>query len=98
RRVSALRRTSQLVRRNSGVHSERGAPRNFEPDCFLSTYNSKANPMTVSLKRVYDKPGRTDGTRILVDRLWPRGLTKERAAVDQWLRDVAPSNELRKWF
>jgi len=54
--------------------------------------------MTVSLKRVYDKPSRTDGTRILVDRLWPRGLTKERAAVDQWLRDVAPSNELRKWF
>jgi len=54
--------------------------------------------MTVSLKRVYDKPSRTDGTRILVDRLWPRGLTKKSAAVDEWLRDVAPSNDLRKWF
>lgn len=54
--------------------------------------------MAVLLKRVYDKPLRNDGTRILVDRLWPRGLNKQSAAVDQWLRDVAPSNELRKWF
>ena len=52
----------------------------------------------IKLKRVYDKPSRTDGRRILVDRLWPRGLTKERAAVDVWLKDVAPSTELRKWF
>ena len=52
----------------------------------------------VSLKRVYDPPKRSDGTRILVDRLWPRGLTKEKARVDIWLKDVAPSTELRKWF
>jgi len=52
----------------------------------------------VQLKRVYEKPSRKDGLRILVDRLWPRGLTKERAAVDLWLKDVAPSTELRKWF
>jgi len=52
----------------------------------------------IQLKRVYEKPGREDGLRVLVDRLWPRGLTKERAAVDLWLKDVAPSTELRKWF
>jgi uncharacterized protein YeaO (DUF488 family) len=50
------------------------------------------------VKRVYEKPARSDGTRVLVDRLWPRGLTKDRAAVDQWLRDLAPSDTLRKWF
>lgn len=54
--------------------------------------------MNVKIKRVYEKPGRNDGTRILVDRLWPRGLTKEKAKVDLWLKEVAPSNELRKWF
>ena len=52
----------------------------------------------ISVKRIYDKPARTDGTRVLVDRLWPRGLKKEEARLDAWLRDVAPSNELRKWF
>jgi uncharacterized protein YeaO (DUF488 family) len=52
----------------------------------------------VKLKRVYEEPSREDGLRVLVDRLWPRGLTKERAAVDLWLKDVAPSSELRKWF
>jgi uncharacterized protein YeaO (DUF488 family) len=54
--------------------------------------------MTVSVKRVYDPAGVKDGTRVLVDRLWPRGLTKERAAVKLWLRELAPSNELRQWF
>lgn len=54
--------------------------------------------MTVALKRVYEPAKRSDGVRVLVDRLWPRGLTKERAAVHEWLRDLAPSNELRKWF
>lgn len=52
----------------------------------------------IHLKRVYDEPSRKDGLRILVDRLWPRGLTKARAAVTLWLKDVAPSTELRKWF
>jgi uncharacterized protein YeaO (DUF488 family) len=50
------------------------------------------------LKRVYEEPSAGDGLRVLVERLWPRGLTKERAAVDLWLKDVAPSPELRKWF
>jgi uncharacterized protein YeaO (DUF488 family) len=52
----------------------------------------------IRLKRVYEEPSRKDGLRILVDRLWPRGLTKARAAVKLWLKDVAPSTELRKWF
>lgn len=53
---------------------------------------------TVLLKRVYDEPADSDGIRVLVDRLWPRGLTKQEARLDAWLRDLAPSNELRKWF
>ena len=53
--------------------------------------------MTLAVKRVYEKPASRDGTRVLVDRLWPRGLTKEAAAVDLWLRELAPSHELRKW-
>jgi len=52
----------------------------------------------IQVKRIYDKPSRKDGLRVLVDRLWPRGLTKERAAVKLWLKDVAPSTELRKWY
>jgi len=54
--------------------------------------------MTIQLKRAYEKPKRGDGTRILVDRLWPRGLTKDKAQISLWLKDVAPSTELRKWF
>jgi uncharacterized protein YeaO (DUF488 family) len=52
----------------------------------------------LQLKRVYDKPAKVDGERILVDRLWPRGLTKKKAAVDLWLKEIAPSTELRQWF
>jgi len=54
--------------------------------------------MRVTVKRIYEKPSRTDGTRVLVDRLWPRGLTKEDVALDAWLRDLAPSDELRHWY
>lgn len=54
--------------------------------------------MNIRLKRAYESPAKSDGTRVLVDRLWPRGLTKERAAVDLWLKEIAPSTELRKWF
>jgi uncharacterized protein YeaO (DUF488 family) len=50
------------------------------------------------IKRVYEPPDKHDGRRILVDRLWPRGLTKEKAGIDLWLKDIAPSTELRKWF
>jgi uncharacterized protein YeaO (DUF488 family) len=52
----------------------------------------------IRVKRVYDDPAPEDGRRVLVDRLWPRGLAKESAALDAWLRDAAPSDELRKWY
>jgi uncharacterized protein YeaO (DUF488 family) len=54
--------------------------------------------MPVALKRAYEKPSASDGARVLVERLWPRGLKKEDAALDAWLKDVAPSDELRRWF
>ena len=54
--------------------------------------------MTISLKRAYETPSPADGRRVLVERLWPRGLSKEKAAVDVWFKDVAPSTELRRWF
>jgi uncharacterized protein YeaO (DUF488 family) len=52
----------------------------------------------IRLKRAYDPPSEEDGVRILVDRLWPRGLTKAKAAIDVWMKDVAPTPELRKWY
>ena len=54
--------------------------------------------MQISLKRAYEDAGESDGCRMLVDRLWPRGVTKERAAIDLWAKESAPSPELRKWF
>jgi len=52
----------------------------------------------IKIKRVYEKAEESDGIRILVDRLWPRGIKKEEAKVDYWLKEISPSNELRKWF
>ena len=52
----------------------------------------------VRVRRVYEEPQPDDGTRVLVDRLWPRGVSKARAALDEWCKDVAPSDELRKWY
>lgn len=54
--------------------------------------------LTVAIKRVYDPPSRVDGVRILVDRLWPRGLSKASAQIDEWLKDLAPSDQLRRWY
>jgi uncharacterized protein YeaO (DUF488 family) len=59
---------------------------------------TKVLPANIALKRAYDPPDEADGVRVLVDRLWPRGLTKKSAAIDQWPKDVTPSTELRKWF
>lgn len=52
----------------------------------------------IQLKRAYDKPTRADGARILIDRLWPRGVSKQDAALDHWMKEIAPSTALRKWF
>jgi len=54
--------------------------------------------MSIKLKRAYDEPEKSDGFRILVERLWPRGVTKEKAGIDLWMKDIAPSTELRKWY
>lgn len=58
----------------------------------------KTKAPRIKVKRVYDEPAESDGKRVLVDRVWPRGVTKEAAALDAWMKDVAPSPELRKWF
>jgi len=52
----------------------------------------------IKLKRAYDAPAKSDGCRVLIDRLWPRGVAKAEAAIDRWLKDIAPSTGLRKWF
>jgi uncharacterized protein YeaO (DUF488 family) len=73
----------------------------------LSTISTQVGPSAMSrrvpaerikLKRVYEKSTGDDGTRVLVDRLWPRGLKKETAEIDHWFKEIAPSTELRKWF
>lgn len=54
--------------------------------------------MNIKLKRIYDEPSAKDGHRVLVDRLWPRGISKQQAALDDWAKKLTPSSELRKWF
>jgi uncharacterized protein YeaO (DUF488 family) len=60
--------------------------------------SSKVPAANVKLKRAYESPTAEDGARILIDRLWPRGISKEKAALDQWMKDIAPSAELRRLF
>ena len=60
--------------------------------------NAKISDKNVKLKRAYEKPTADDGKRVLVDRLWPRGVKKTDAAIDYWAKELAPSTELRKWF
>ena len=55
-------------------------------------------PRDVRVRRIYDRPATDDGVRVLVDRVWPRGIRKEAASLDEWVKDVAPSTELRKWY
>jgi len=57
-----------------------------------------ADKKAVNVRRVYEDPAQADGARVLVDRIWPRGMTKEKAHVDEWCKQVAPSTELRKWY
>jgi uncharacterized protein YeaO (DUF488 family) len=60
--------------------------------------STKVPAGNVKLKRAYEPPAAEDGTRILIDRLWPRGISKEHAAIDRWMKDISPSTELREWF
>jgi uncharacterized protein YeaO (DUF488 family) len=59
---------------------------------------SEEHPMQIWTKRAYEKSGERDGMRLLVDRIWPRGVSKDEAHIDRWYKDLAPSTELRKWF
>jgi uncharacterized protein YeaO (DUF488 family) len=68
------------------------------PASQLKKYVRGHRMKTIKIKRIYDPAAEDDGRRILVDRLWPRGIKKDDAAIDEWLKDIAPSNELRKWF
>ena len=69
------------------------------PACRLHEFNPQpTRQCDVQIKRVYHKPEKSDGFRVLVDRIWPRGVTKRGAALDEWLHNLAPSSRLRKWF
>jgi uncharacterized protein YeaO (DUF488 family) len=70
------------------------------PDLFREKQNSslRDGKIMIKLKRIYEAPTADDGVRILVERLWPRGISKEKAQVDEWMKELAPSPELRKWF
>jgi uncharacterized protein YeaO (DUF488 family) len=84
-----------VLERQYGLQSRRG---------FGWVYRLRTQPalevmtVTIQVKRIYDDRSPDDGYRVLVDRLWPRGVTKEAAHIDLWLRDIAPTTELRKWF
>lgn len=76
-----------------------GAGEYSSPACYLHELESgEAHAGEVRIKRIYDAPEPTDGYRALVDRLWPRGISRQRAALDAWLKELAPSTQLRVWF
>jgi len=67
--------------------------------CQLSVVScQKTNVMDIHIKRIYEDASKTDGFRILIDRIWPRGISKEDAKLDEWMKEIAPSTALRKWF
>jgi uncharacterized protein YeaO (DUF488 family) len=69
-----------------------------QPGCISCALKVTTRVHDVNVKRVYEPPTDADGARVLVDRIWPRGLSKQRAAVKVWLKEIAPSADLRKWF
>ena len=86
-------RRRRTARRSAGELSS--------PACYLHELEpdaATAGPRDVAIKRIYEKAEAHDGYRALIDRLWPRGVSRQRAALDAWLRDLAPSSELRTWF
>ncbi len=72
-------------------------PEGGDPPCWAHLFE-EATASRIRVRRVYESPSSDDGKRVLVDRLWPRGLSREAANVDDWMRDVAPSDDLRRWF
>lgn len=81
--------------------ASRSAGELSSPACYQQEFESgalAAGPCDVAIKRIYDKPDAADGYRALIDRLWPRGISRARAALDAWLEELAPSTALRSWF
>jgi uncharacterized protein YeaO (DUF488 family) len=91
-------RTSTRGRLGSEADRSSGADRGSGSGSGVGTGTGTGTGSHFRVKRVYDDPSPQDGFRVLVDRLWPRGISKERAGVDEWAKDIAPSGELRKWF
>ncbi|GAC1457131.1 MAG: hypothetical protein PVSMB6_15420 [Steroidobacteraceae bacterium] len=87
-------------RRRSAATSEDAEPGRFSsPACYLHEFEPAGTAAPgVQVKRIHDERCADDGRRVLVDRLWPRGISKERAALDEWLPELAPSSALRKWY
>lgn len=93
--------THRKSRINCAVEAQDVTKSYRSPACFMHEFEPDQAPVRacdVHIKRVYDKPARADGFRVLVDRIWPRGIKREQAALDAWSRTLAPSTELRKWF
>jgi uncharacterized protein YeaO (DUF488 family) len=78
--------------------SKKKAPRKTAAKTSSATKKLSAKPAAIRIKRAYDPPSSDDGLRILIDRLWPRGLSKDRLKIDAWVKHLSPSNELRKWY
>jgi uncharacterized protein YeaO (DUF488 family) len=94
-------RLAKPKRRRRSVDSEAGTERLALGDKISlkgKLMSAKIPAVNVKLKRAYESPAATDGIRILVDRLWPRGISKQNAALDKWMKEIAPSAQLRKWF
>jgi uncharacterized protein YeaO (DUF488 family) len=95
----AAARARKLDRKSENMRIPQLYIRRWPRYCALvKTKQEKQLESAINIKRAYDPPSQADGVRVLVDRLWPRGLTKPAAAVDLWLKDIAPSVTLRKWF
>ncbi|HET9648160.1 MAG TPA: DUF488 family protein, partial [Microlunatus sp.] len=84
--------------RRMGCQESRHVPRPPAWRDDLEKGRPLAEPMGVQVRRVYEEPAENDGTRVLVDRIWPRGLTKAKASLDEWCKAVAPSTDLRTWY
>ena len=96
--IGAYRWVGQGSSDKAKASAQAGRFRSQHLEDWLSKLMAKTPAANVKLKRAYEPPAAADGTRILIDRLWPRGISKEKAALDQWMKEIAPSTKLRKWF
>ena len=94
----ATRRQSGARRRGNRPAGSAAAAELSSPACYLHEFAGDDAPAGFAVKRIQEPPGAADGYRVLVDRLWPRGISKARAALHEWCADVAPSTVLRQWY